>query len=138
MTPFHYFAEGMLTTGLKNAPVTCTNNEVLSFSAPNGQTCGDYLAPYIQSAGGYLLDSGSNSCQFCPISETNTILQGVRFYPERGWQDFGILWIYIFFNFAAATVVYYLVRVPKKPKDKKAKHEKKQTETNQEKGQKSG
>lgn len=135
MTPFHYIAEGLLTTALQDTDVVCAANEVLSFSAPAGQNCGQYLQPYIQSAGGYLVDAASGDCQFCPISSTNTILAGVRLYPGRGWQDFGIIWIYIVFNLIAATLVYYFARVPKKPKDQK---EKKQTEKNQEKAEKSG
>ena len=111
MTPFHYFAEGLLTTALKDTAVVCADNEVLSFNAPGGQTCGEYLQPYISSAGGYLVDSASGTCQFCPLSETNTFLRQLRFYPERGWQDVGVIMVYIVFNFVAATCLYYFARV---------------------------
>jgi len=135
MTPFHYFAEGLLTTALKDTNVVCASNEVLSFNAPNGQTCEAYLQPYINSAGGYLVSSAAGQCQFCPLRETNAFLRSLRLYPERGWQDVGVILVYIVFNFVAATLLYYLVRVPKKPKSKKSK---KETKKNQAKGEKSG
>ena len=134
-TPFHYFAEGLLTTALKDTNVVCASNEVLSFSAPGGQTCEAYLQPYISAAGGYLVNSAGGQCQFCPIADTNTFLRQLRFYPDRGWQDVGVLMVYIVFNFIAATALYYWVRVPKKPKNKKSK---KETEKNQVKAEKSG
>lgn len=135
MTPFHYFAEGLLTTALKDTAIVCADNEVLSFNAPGGQTCGEYLQPYISGAGGYLVDAASGTCQFCPLSETNTFLRQLRFYPERGWQDVGVIMVYIVFNFVAATCLYYFARVPKKPKNKKSE---KETAKNQTKAEKSG
>lgn len=122
VSPFTYIVSGMLSTGVANNVVRCAPNEVLSFSPAAGQTCDQYLTPYMTFAGGYLTD-GSNSsttqCQFCPLDSTNTFLSAVGIEYSNRWRDFGILWVFILFNFAAALGLYWLARVPKAPKTEK-------------------
>jgi ATP-binding cassette subfamily G (WHITE) protein 2 (PDR) len=117
ISPFTYLVSGVMSTGLANADVVCADIEYLHFDAPPGETCGSYMTNYINAFGGYLQDnSATTDCSFCSLSSTNQFLAGVNSFYDQRWRNFGLLWIYIAFNVAAAIGMYWLVRVPKKPK----------------------
>ena len=123
MSPFTYIVSGMMSVSLANVPVTCDSTEYLSLEPPPGSSnCSDYLEAFAKQSGGYILNpEASSGCQYCPMSETNIFLAGIKSdYGDR-WRNFGILWIYIIFNAVAALGVYWLVRVPKKDLFKKKK-----------------
>ncbi|KAK1701651.1 ABC-2 type transporter [Colletotrichum lupini] len=122
VNPFTYVVEGFLGTSLANAAVHCASNEFVSFAAPSGQTCGQYMADYISAAGGYLSnpDAGnSTECQYCAMSDTNTFLKGINVDFDHRWRNFGLMWAYCIFNIVVALAVYWLVRMPKNKKVKK-------------------
>lgn len=120
VSPFTYLVEGMLSTGIANQQVACADNEYVSFQPPQGQTCGQYMQPYIQAAGGYLQDpQATSNCGYCTYDSTNVFLTGVSASYSNSWRDYGILWGYIIFNTFAAVGLYWLARVPKKSKSKK-------------------
>lgn len=119
VNPFTYVVESFMGTSLANAPMYCEANEFVSFSAPNGTSCGDYLSSYMAQAGGYLANSDSSDCQYCAMSETNTFLAGINVSFSHRWRDFGFMWAYCIFNVVAALLLYWLVRVPKNKKLKK-------------------
>ncbi|KAG9892937.1 putative ABC multidrug transporter, partial [Aureobasidium melanogenum] len=121
LSPFSYLVDGMLSTAVANTNVVCASNEYLRFSSPAGQTCGQFMGPWIAQYGGYLQNNQTSECQFCQISDTNTFLASVSSSYSHRWRNFGILWAYIIFNAVAAVGIYWLARVPKKPK--KAKKE---------------
>jgi hypothetical protein len=114
--------------------VTCATSEYLRFTAPSGQTCGEYLEPLISTAGGYLVDPRSSDCQFCTIDNTDTFLSLVSISFSHRWRDFGILLVYIVFNIFAAVAIYWLARMPKgkkfQGKDKKGDSALVKTESN--------
>lgn len=116
VSPFTYLVSAMLSVGLANTAVTCAEKEYLKFSAPVGQNCGQYMAPYIETAGGYLRNSTATSCEFCSINDTNAFLATVNSFYDQRWRNFGLLWSYIVFNVCGAVLLYWLVRVPKKAK----------------------
>lgn len=141
VSPFTYLVSGMLSTAVANTDVVCAANELLPLQPPNGQTCRQYLALYmdglpdqgIRGAGGYLVDENATAnCQFCPLKDTNVFLEGVESYYSERWRNFGILFAYIIFNMFAALFLYWLARMPKgaslgkKKEDKKAKKEQKE------------
>lgn len=120
VSPFTYLVSAMMSTGLANQKVTCASIEYLHFNPRSGQNCGSYMADYISTKGGYLLDANAtDSCSFCAISETNKFLAGVESFYDQRWRNFGIMWAYIIFNIVGALALYWLVRVPKKQKAKK-------------------
>lgn len=120
VSPFTYLVSGVLSTGLANAKVVCSSIEYLHFSPPSGQTCGTYMQSYINTFGGYLLDSNATSdCSFCTVEYTNDFLASVNSKYSQRWRDFGLMWIYIFFNVAGAIFLYWLARVPKGAKKEK-------------------
>ena len=121
LSPFTYLVEGFLTVGLANTRVTCSSIEYLTMNPPAGQTCGAYLSTYLGTTGGYLLDEAATSgCQVCTYSSTNTFLSILKLSYANRWRDYGLLWVYIIFNIAAALGIYWLARVPKKSRAKEA------------------
>ncbi|WVQ84197.1 hypothetical protein IAT38_006348 [Cryptococcus sp. DSM 104549] len=114
VSPFTYLVEGMLGTALSNTNVVCSATELLSFNAPGGQTCGEYMATYAATYGGYLVDeSAVGACEFCAIKSTNVFLAQFSISYANKWRDFGFLWVYVIFNCFAAVFIYWLARVPK-------------------------
>lgn len=124
VNPFTYVTAGLLSTSLGNAPMHCAENEYLAFSAPENMTCGEFMTPYMQANGGEVVNPsarGSEQCQFCSVTWTNDYLKGVSIDFEQRWRDFGLVWAYVVFNVCAAVFLYWLCRVPKGKKKKKAK-----------------
>jgi ATP-binding cassette subfamily G (WHITE) protein 2 (PDR) len=121
LSPFSYLVDGMLSVAVANTNVVCADNEYLLFKSPAGQTCGQFMAPWIAQFGGYLEDSQTSNCQFCQIADTNSFLAAVSSSYSHRWRNFGIMWAFIIFNAFAAVGIYWLARVPKKAK--KAKKE---------------
>ncbi|KAL4896838.1 ABC-2 type transporter-domain-containing protein [Aspergillus ambiguus] len=118
VSPFTYIVNCFLTTALANAPMTCSANEVLSFFAPQNMTCSQYMASYMERAGGFLynpdtLGGGDDQCRYCAMDSTDQFLKNVSLSFENRWRDVGILWAYIVFNIAASIFLYWLARVPK-------------------------
>ncbi|KIV97643.1 hypothetical protein PV10_01362 [Exophiala mesophila] len=115
LSPFTYIIDGMLSTAVADTNVICAANEYLHFNpAEAGQTCGEYLAPYVSAMGGYILNSNATEdCSYCQISETNTFLNAVNSHPQYMWRNWGLTWAYIVFNICGAVFFYWLGRVPK-------------------------
>ncbi|KAH6896015.1 ABC-2 type transporter-domain-containing protein [Thelonectria olida] len=113
VNPFTYVVEAFLGTSLANAPVTCAAKELVEFSAPSGSTCGEYMAPFLDTAGGYLVDGAASACQYCAMADTNSFLERIHASFSHRWRNFGFMWVYCIFNIAVAVGAYYLVRVPK-------------------------
>lgn len=117
VNPFTYFVEGFLGTALANASARCDSYELLRFDAPSGSTCAEYMSDYMDMAGGFLANpNATGECEFCPLADTNTFLAAVSIDFDNRWRDWGLMWVFIAFNFAAATFFFWLARVPKTKK----------------------
>jgi len=122
VSPFTYLVDAMLSVAVANTDVVCAANELRHFAPRAGQTCGEYMKPWINEMQGYLVESNAtDQCSFCSISSTNQFLARVSSSYDHRWRNFGIIWVFIIFNIFAAVFLYWLVRVPKKTK--KAKEE---------------
>jgi ATP-binding cassette, subfamily G (WHITE), member 2, PDR len=122
VNPFTYVVEGIMSTTIAKAPIHCADNEWLYFQPPANTSCDEYMAPYIESAGGYLLDPQPNAagqCGFCTVADTDAFLAGYNLDFNNRWRDFGFMWAFCIFNIAAAVGLYWLARVPKNRKVKK-------------------
>jgi ABC-type multidrug transport system permease subunit len=105
----------MLSVGVANTAVNCADNEFVRMQPPSGETCGKYLATFVNATGGNLLNPDSTTeCVYCSISETNTYLASIGSHYSERWRNFGLIWVYIVFNIFAALGVYWLTRMPKK------------------------
>lgn len=111
VSPLTYLIGGMAVAGLADTQVTCAPLELLSIEAPSGQTCDQFLRPYVQSLGGRILNPEmAGTCQFCPVAKTDDVLEALGFSYARRWRDFGLTLVYVTFNVAGACVVYWFAR----------------------------
>ncbi|KAF5346654.1 hypothetical protein D9758_013227 [Tetrapyrgos nigripes] len=115
VSPFTYMVDGMLSIGVANTRATCSDVELSILDPPSGQTCWEFLQPYIDAVGtgGVLNRDATSSCQYCSLTDTNSFLSAVSASYEHRWRNFGILWVYVIFNIAASLFLYWLARVPK-------------------------
>lgn len=117
VSPFTYLVDAMLSVSLANAPAHCSSIEVSVFNPPSGQTCGQYLTPFMEFAGGSLSNPNATSgCEFCVITNTNTFLAQVNSFFDHRWRNFGLMWVFVVFNICAALFFYWLGRVPRNMK----------------------
>jgi ATP-binding cassette, subfamily G (WHITE), member 2, PDR len=122
VSPFTYIVDAMLSVGLANTRVVCSDIEYLNFNPAAGMNCSTYLQPYISMAGGYLTEESKGAtanCQYCAVSDTNIFLLNLSSSYDHRWRNFGLIWVYITFNVCGAIFLYWLARVPKKPKQEK-------------------
>lgn len=114
LSPLTYIVGGIAATGLHGRPVQCSVSELSVFNPPTGQTCGVYLEPYLATAPGQLYNPDATSqCQYCSFSNSDQILSVSQIFWDERWQNFGIVWAYIFFNALMAMFLYFLFRVKK-------------------------
>jgi ABC-type multidrug transport system permease subunit len=114
VSPFTYWVGGIVATELHGKEVICAERELAIFNPPSGQTCGQYLEPFLQQAPGTLQDpSATSDCEYCSISVADQYLAGPRIFWSERWRNYGIVWAYIAFNIFVAVATYYLFRVKK-------------------------
>ncbi|KAF7336855.1 Brefeldin A resistance protein [Mycena venus] len=113
VSPFTYLVEGLLGQALGKHPVTCSAVELLKVDPPSGKSCGDYFAPYISSAGGYLTNPNATSaCEFCSTATTDQLLgPSFNIVYSHHWRDAGLMFAYILFNIAAVYALTYFFRI---------------------------
>jgi ATP-binding cassette, subfamily G (WHITE), member 2, PDR len=112
-SPGTYLISGIMSSAVAGSEVKCANNEVLHVIPPGALSCESYMGPFVDYVGGYLLNSTSDSCGYCPLATTDEYLDHFEIYYKDRWRNFGLLWVYIIFNIAAALALYWVFRVPK-------------------------
>jgi ATP-binding cassette, subfamily G (WHITE), member 2, PDR len=123
VNPFTYLVSSLMATTLGRAPAFCAESEFQRFFAPGNQTCGEYMQTFLDTMGGYVANSnasGGEECRYCQMDSTDQFLTRINARFETRWRDFGILWVYVVVNVAAAIGLYWLCRVPKGKKRKMA------------------
>ncbi|KAJ5885523.1 hypothetical protein N7495_010033 [Penicillium taxi] len=122
VNPVTYLMGGMIKAALANAPLHCAAIDLLRIPLPaqNGsESCGTYLAAYIRTAGGKVLNSDTFSgtgkdCIFCAVTDTNVTLREMGMDVQTRWRDLGILAAYVGVNITATFFFYWLIRGRKK------------------------
>lgn len=115
VSPFTYLIGAILSTGVANTEIRCSQMELLRLKPPTGQTCGEYLGPFMQTAGGAVYNpTDTQACEFCPLADTNAFLASVASSFDQRWRNYGIICAYVLFNVAATLVLYWVARVPRK------------------------
>ncbi|PON27717.1 ABC-2 type transporter [Trichoderma gamsii] len=111
---FTYWVAGIVGTELHGREIVCSESELSIFSPPSGQTCGEYLAPFLQQAPGQLQNpSATDQCHYCQLSNADQFLASSEIFWTDRWRNYGIVWAYIAFNIMTAITLYYLFRVKK-------------------------
>ncbi|KAG1495472.1 hypothetical protein G6F46_007714 [Rhizopus delemar] len=112
LDPFHYYIEGLAVNELEHLTVVCIEEDLLRFSPPPGQSCGEYSQAFISTAPGYIANPDAvqpEQCGYC------TYKSGAEFYETNmgwsaanKWRNFGILIAFFFFNvFVFLMMVYF-------------------------------
>lgn len=112
-SPLTYLIAGLSLAGLSHADITCSDTQVLIINPPSGTTCGNYLDPYVQSAGGAVMNpAASTSCQYCPISNANAVIHGsLGIGWENPWYNAGYFAVFVIFNVISTFALYWVIRV---------------------------
>ncbi|TDZ13625.1 ZEB2-regulated ABC transporter 1 [Colletotrichum orbiculare MAFF 240422] len=115
VSPMTYLVSGALSTCLHGSEVVCAEKEIVKVPLPAANTtCGEFLGPFVQAAGGYIVDAAAtDACGYCSMRTTDDYLKHFEIDYDDRWRNFGLLWVYIGFNVAAICGLYWLARVPK-------------------------
>ncbi|ORX63783.1 hypothetical protein K493DRAFT_368964 [Basidiobolus meristosporus CBS 931.73] len=109
LSPYHYFAEAVITNDLKGVTVYCTDSEFFRFTPPSGQTCGEYADAFLKMASGYLKDpNATDMCSYCQYRVGEDFYRNLAWDFSHRWRNFGILCLFTVFNLCA--VVYFIHR----------------------------
>ena len=94
------FFNNCVALAIGNQLINCSNEELVTLEPPSGQTCGEFMASYISSRGGYLTNSNaSTACQFCSSRTTDEFMEPTfNIFYQHHWRDFGFFCAYIVFN----------------------------------------
>ncbi|KAH7157380.1 ATP-binding cassette transporter ABC1 [Dactylonectria estremocensis] len=115
VSPFTYWIGGIVATELHGREVTCSKQENSIFDPPDGQTCGEYLKPFLsQGPPGQLQNANdTEQCRYCAFTNADQYLSGSNIFWNQRWRNYGIFWAYICFNIFGATALYFVFRVKK-------------------------
>ncbi|KAG2154002.1 ABC-2 type transporter-domain-containing protein [Suillus clintonianus] len=113
VSPFTYIIEGLLGQAIGGEAIRCSYTELVSVNPPKGLTCGKYMGPFMQFAGGYLTNPEvAEGCQYCPYTTTDQFMYS-RFniaYSDH-WRDLGIVFGFVAFNIVAVFWFTYFMRI---------------------------
>ncbi|CZR68838.1 probable ABC1 transport protein [Phialocephala subalpina] len=113
VSPMTYLLRGIAVAGLSGNPIVCSTAELAVFQPPMGETCGNYLEPYLlEGAPGTLLNpSATSDCAYCPLIYADQLLARSNMYYNQRWMDWALGFAYVGFNIACIFTLYYLFRV---------------------------
>ncbi|KAI0829168.1 ABC-2 type transporter-domain-containing protein [Hypoxylon sp. FL0890] len=95
LDPFTRLIGGTVTTALNGLPVNCKPWELNTFTAPEGQTCGEYMAPFFEKGAGYIVDNATNVCHYCAYKVGNQFYEPLGFSFDYRWRDLGIFLAFV-------------------------------------------
>ncbi|KAK3381681.1 ABC-2 type transporter-domain-containing protein [Podospora didyma] len=96
LDPFTRLISGMAVTALHDLPVVCQPRELNAFSAPQGQTCGEYMQLFFDNGGaGYLVDNTTSACEYCAYKVGDQFYQPLGLSFDNRWRDLGIFIAFI-------------------------------------------
>ncbi|KAJ9132432.1 ABC transporter G family member 11 [Pleurostoma richardsiae] len=91
LDPFTRLIGGMVTTALHGLRVVCKPAELNAFSAPAGQTCGEYMQAFFSAGGpGYITDDNATRCEYCAYGVGDEFYEPLGLSFGHRWRDLGI------------------------------------------------
>lgn len=120
-SPATYLVGGLISSAVANSDVKCAAREILHMAPVGNLTCKEFLTPYIEAAGGAVLNPASRDiCEYCPLASTNEFLNRFQISYDTRWRDFGLLWVYILVNIVAGLGFYWIFKFPKRGGSRRA------------------
>ncbi|CAO3700912.1 unnamed protein product [Rhizopus stolonifer] len=113
LDPYHYMIEGLVVTALNAVPVVCDSSDFIQIPAPDGITCGEYMADFFNSGGNGYIENNSTTgmCNYCKFQYGNEYYESrIGWSFENRWRNFGFLWAYCLFNLSVFMLFVYLFR----------------------------
>ncbi|OTA59743.1 ABC-2 type transporter [Hypoxylon sp. EC38] len=95
LDPFTRLIGGTVTTALDGLQVHCQPWELNTFTAPEGQTCGEYMASFLERGAGYIVDNSTSVCQYCAYKVGNQFYEPLGFSFDHRWRDLGIFLAFV-------------------------------------------
>jgi ABC-type multidrug transport system permease subunit len=96
LDPFTRLIGGMVVTELHGRTVQCTPTELQHFTAPAGQTCGQYMDNFFSAGGpGYIVNNATSACEYCAYSVGDQFYTALGLNFDNRWRDLGILIAFI-------------------------------------------
>lgn len=96
LDPFTRLIGGMVVTELHGREVVCKAAELQHFTAPAGQTCGEYMANFFSAGGaGYIVNNATSACEYCAYKVGDQFYEPLGFTFDNRWRDLGILIAFI-------------------------------------------
>lgn len=112
VSPFTYWVSGMVSTQLHDRRVVCSEDETSVFDPPTGDSCGQYMAPFLSQAPGTLQNpEATEQCRYCSLTVADQYFAGSNIYWGDRWRNFGIMWAFVLFNVFIAVFTYWAFRV---------------------------
>ncbi|KAJ5345619.1 hypothetical protein N7452_003623 [Penicillium brevicompactum] len=119
LNPFTYVTGSLLVFGIHDVEVNCKENELAVFDPPSGQTCGSYLASFMQGEGSrtnLINPNATKSCQVCEYRNGNDYLYGLNLNKYLdGWRDAAIVVIFVISSYG---MVYLMMKLRTKASKK--------------------
>jgi ATP-binding cassette subfamily G (WHITE) protein 2 (SNQ2) len=112
LAPFSHLVSGMMVTELHDNPIKCNQPELQTFTAPDNQTCGQYMDAFFRRGGaGYLVSNATSACEYCAFSVGDQFYEPLGYRYEHRWRELGILSLYIFSTISIVlfAVSYFLL-----------------------------
>lgn len=111
-SPYTYFVQNLVSIVLHKKPVICSSKELNYFQPPENMTCGAYMKTFLSYSSGYIANPDATSdCAYCIYSVGDDYLKHISASYSNLWRNFGIFFIYIFFNLFAMVFFYYWLHV---------------------------
>lgn len=96
LDPFTRLIGGMVVTELHGRDVTCSSIEYNRFTAPENETCGEYMKPFFEHGGaGYLLKNATQACEYCAYKVGDQFYAAFGMNFDYRWRDLGIFVAYV-------------------------------------------
>ncbi|EFX03933.1 ABC multidrug transporter [Grosmannia clavigera kw1407] len=110
LDPFNYLMGGLLAPVLWDVNVKCGKKELTTFNPPSGQTCGQYMADFLQSNAGYVNNaSATSNCEYCPYQTGADYAKTFNLRKEYyGWRDTGITALFCLSSYALVIIMMKL------------------------------
>ncbi|KAI0752733.1 pleiotropic drug resistance ABC transporter [Daedaleopsis nitida] len=115
LSPYTYLIEAILGQALGHQAIECSAIELVTIQPPAGQSCTQYMSPFISTAGGYLTNPDATSnCQYCSYSTTDAFLsQSFNIFYSHHWRNVGIFAAFVVFNVVSIFAFTYIFRIKK-------------------------